>query len=203
MSSFASIMGRVAIPPAGSDTAAHVPGWAALLEHFYKRLHRPVPLLKPLHGDEMPLPYRKLLVHSADMTPTLESFYGEPIEVHVLGREREQNAYLREVTLQTADDQRPVEYGVIHIHLDHLPETAVSRVLEEQRPLGNILHSENVAHLSWPQAFFSMEADAHLRSVLRLSNAFTLFGRRNVLLDARRSLLADVIEILAPVPSNP
>ena len=72
-------------------------------------------------------------------------------------------------------------------------------MLEEQRPLGNILHTENIAHLSWPQAFFSIEADSHLTSVLRLAQPGVLYGRRNVLLDASRSLLADVIEILAPV----
>jgi chorismate-pyruvate lyase len=192
-------MDILATSAVGKEAAAHVPAWAALLEHFYERLHQPVPPLRQVQGDEMPQPYRKLLVHSLDMTPTLESFYGQTMRLKLLGRERDQDCYLREVALQSAGDQKSVEYGVIRIHLDRLPAKAAQRVLEEQRPLGNILQTENVPHLSWPQAFFSLEADAHLFAVLGLTQPSTLFGRRNVLLDARRSLLADVIEILAPV----
>jgi hypothetical protein len=74
------------------------------------------------------------------------------------------------------------------------------RVLEEQRPLGNILQTEAIAHLSWPQAFFKIQSDPHLSHVLHCSQPGELYGRRNVLLDGSRRLLAEVIEILAPVP---
>ena len=148
----------------------------------------------------MPEPYKSLLVHSSDMTPTLESFYRQPMRLTVLTREQHDYSYLREVVLKSAADSRPVEYGVIRICLNHLPPPASLRVLEEQRPLGNILQSESIAHLSWPQAFFSVQSDSHLGHVLYLAEPSRLYGRRNVLLDGSRRLLAEVIEILAPVP---
>jgi hypothetical protein len=176
------------------------PGWAALLERFYGKLGLSMPSIQDIDGQEMPEPYRRLLVHSLDMTPTLEAFYRQPMRLTVLTREQQDYSYLREVVLKSADDARPVEYGVIRICLDHLPPPASLRVLEEQRPLGNILQSECIAHLSWPQAFFRVESDSHLGHVLYMSKPATLYGRRNVLLDGSRRLLAEVIEILAPTP---
>jgi hypothetical protein len=56
--------------------------------------------------------------------------------------------------------------------------------------------------VSWPQAFFRVEADPHMVRVLRLSQPGSLYGRRNVLLDGSRRLLADVLEVLAPVDNT-
>jgi chorismate-pyruvate lyase len=183
----------------GRETV-RTPGWATLLERFYAKLGLPLPSLREVAGEEMPQPYKGLLVHSADMTPTLEAFYRQPISLSVLTREQQDYTYLREVVLKSANDSQPVEYGVIRICLNHLPAPARVCVLEEQRPLGNILQREDIAHLSWPQAFFQVQADSHLAHVLYLARPGTLYGRRNVLLDGSRRLLAEVIEILAPVP---
>ena len=98
------------------------------------------------------------------------------------------------------DDARPVEYGVIRICLALLSPAAAQSVLEERRPLGRILQAEAIAHLSWPQAFFRVEADARLSRLLGLRQPATLYGRRNVLVDGSRRLLAEVIEILPPRP---
>jgi chorismate-pyruvate lyase len=171
-----------------------------LLDRFYAKLGLAMPAVQDIDGPQMPEPYRQLLVHSSDMTPTLEGYFRQPMRLSVLTREQQDYSYLREVVLKSEQDARPVEYGVIRICLDHLPASASRRVLEEQRPLGNILQTEAIPHLSWPQAFFRVESDVHLSHVLYLSQPATLYGRRNVLLDGSRRLLAEVIEILAPAP---
>lgn len=176
-----------------------VPSWAALLEHFYAQMGRVVPPLERLKDDAVPQPYKSLLVHSADMTPTLENFFGQRLGLTVLNRVLLQNEYLREVALTLAGDSRPVLYGVIRIWLDHFPASARRLVLEEVRPLGNILQGEAIGHVSWPQAFFRLESDAHIGGVLRQPARCPLYGRRNVLLDGSRHLLAEVMEVLAPV----
>jgi chorismate-pyruvate lyase len=185
-----------------SPQTEHLPSWGALLERFYARLNLPLPSMARLLDQDVPEPYRRLLVHSHDMTPTLEGFYRQPMCIAVLSREREEGAYLREVILKPAAEARPVEYGVIRICLDNLPATARQRVLEEERPLGNILQTEAVPHLSWPQAFFRVDADSHMTRVLRLRQPGVLYGRRNILLDGSRRLLADVLEVLAPVDNT-
>jgi len=44
------------------------------LDEFYARAGLPMPSLQELTGKEVPEPYRSLLVHENDMTPTLEQF---------------------------------------------------------------------------------------------------------------------------------
>jgi len=176
----------------------HTPSWALLLQRFYARMARPLPPIEQLKPEQMPEPYRRLLVHSSDMTPTLETFYRARLGITLLTRELEGDEYMREVTLRPVDGGQPVEYGVIRICLDHLPASVREPVLQEQRPLGDVLRREHIPHISWPQAFFRMESDSHTQQVLRLPPSCDLYGRRNVLLDASRRLLAEVIEILAP-----
>ncbi|MGO8675868.1 MAG: hypothetical protein ACLQVX_08355 [Limisphaerales bacterium] len=189
---------REEVPPEAAGGGCRVP--SALLERFYSRAGLAPPRMRVVPGDEVPPPYKSLLVHSRDMTPTLEGFHGQPILLTVLSRERDGDTYWREVILKGADDSRPVEYGVIRICLAPLSPAAAKSVLEELRPLGKILQAEAVAHLSWPQAFFRVQADARLINVLGLRQPATLYGRRNVLADGSRRLLAEVIEILPPSP---
>jgi len=187
----------------GPRGAKPVPSWAALLERFYERTGLSLPALQEVKPGQVPQPYRSLLVHSSDMTPTLAGFYGQPIRIRVLGRERRDDSYKREVVLWLVDDERSVEYGVIRIWLDRLTPAARRLVLQEQRPLGDILNAEAIPHLSWPKGFFRLRADVHACAALGLRHADLLYGRRNVLLDGARRLLAEVIEVLAPAPKAP
>jgi len=180
--------------------ATHAPPWAALLDRFYRRLGLALPAMVRLDAKEIRQPYRRLLVHSDDMTPTLEKFHGGRLHLRVLSREWSFETYQREVILELEDSHRPVEYGAIGIHLQHLPEEARRIVLEERHPFGRILRTESIAHLSWPQAFFSVRSDAHMSRLLGSQDPAVLYGRRSVLVDGHRRLLADVVEIVAPVP---
>jgi chorismate-pyruvate lyase len=193
-----ALLPKEASPPEAKPGAGRFP--SALLERFYSRAGLAPPRLRVVRGEEVPQPYKSLLVHSTDMTPTLEGFHGQPIHLAVLSSERQDNVYWREVILRRADDSRPVEYGVIRICLAPLSAAAAKSVLEERRPLGRILQDEAVAHLSWPQAFFRVQADARLSKLLDLRQPAALYGRRNVLADGSRRLLAEVIEILPPWP---
>lgn len=174
---------------------AHAP--SSLLQVFYEDRHDSPPALHMLKGDDVPQPYRRLLVHSRDMTPTLQDFYGFEPGLSVLARKMHSGQYLREVVLRVQGV--PVEYGVIRIYLSRFPEHARELITTEQTPLGAILLHEQIAHFGWPQAFFSLQADEHMARIFDLEGPTTLYGRRNVLLDGSRRLLAEVLEILAPV----
>jgi chorismate-pyruvate lyase len=182
------------------DGTAQRHAWSSLLERFYVRAGLPTPRLERLQAGDVPGPYHGLLVHSSDMTPTLERFYQQRLGLTVLSRERKGDLYYREVVLHLAEDRQPVEYGVIRIYLDHLPPNAREAVVQERSPFGDILRRESIAHLGWPQAYFRLESDLRIGMVLGLIEPTDLFGRRNVLLDEQRRLLAEVIEVLAPIP---
>jgi chorismate-pyruvate lyase len=133
------------------------------------------------------------------MTPTLENFFRQPLGLIVLSRDIQEESYRREVVLTLGCEMRPILYGAIRILLGRLPEKAREGVLEERFPLGHILQTEAIPHLSWPQAFFRAEPDTHMTAMLQLQHVGDLYGRRNVLVDGSRRLLAEVIEVLAPV----
>lgn len=179
-----------------------VRGWASLLGFFYAQAGRPLIPLERLSGELVPQPYHDLLVHNRDMTPTLEKHYDERLRLRLICREQQEDAYLREVALELAESHRPVEYGAIRVFLQQFPENARRMILEERRPLGAILQSEAIAHVGWPQAFFRAQSDSRMESILRLPSPRTLYGRRNLLLNGERQVLAEVIEVLAPAEND-
>ena len=81
-----------------------------LLE-FYQRGGVEPPELLPIDGIVMPEPYRSLLVHDGDMTPTLEKFHGDRIHLRPLTRETNGSVYSREVILEAGEVNKPVEFG--------------------------------------------------------------------------------------------
>ena|SRR6185503_12608671 len=168
------------------------------LEDFYKRGGLPLPPLQQVDGEEVPEPYKRLLVHSNDMTSTLERFYEEPIQIRVLSRRQEGNHYFREVVLCTQTESKPVEFGAIRIHLAHFPDQAKQQILEEHWPLGRILKDCAVSYSSWPKAFLKLASDRLINTALNLKGAHVLYGRCNTLLNAEELTLAEIVEILPP-----
>jgi chorismate-pyruvate lyase len=169
------------------------------LNEFYARAGLPLPGAVEIGGEEMPKPYRSLLVHACDMTPTLEGFYRQGIHVRVLKRHLYESVFARQVVLALDGEERPVEFGAIKIYLEHFPSRARELILEEKRPLGAILHSQGIEHASCPKAFFHITPDAMISGVLHLTGLNLLYGRRNVLLDSSERTLAEIIEILPPL----
>src|SRR5579862_2171781 len=101
------------------------------LDEFYAAAHLPLPPLNEIDGEAMPEPYKSLLVHQRDMTPTLEKFHRRSIHLQVLGRRRKADAYFREVVLRLDETNQPVEFGAIKINLDLFPATAREEILNE------------------------------------------------------------------------
>jgi len=86
--------------------------------------------LNQLDGEAVPEPYKTLLVHLDDMTPTLEKFHHRPIHLQVLGRRRAGDDYFREVVLRLDGTNEPVEFGAIKIHLALFPKEAREQILK-------------------------------------------------------------------------
>ena len=153
-------------------------------------------------GQDVPQPYRRLLVHEEDMTPTLEAFYGQSVHLHVLRRQQRGDYYFREVVLVLEDDATPVEFGAIKINLSLLSPSVRRGILEEHLPLGHILADCSVTHHCHPKAYLRVQTDSFIQGALRLSSTRWLYGRRNTLVNAQESSLAEVVEILPPTPQT-
>ena len=168
------------------------------LDEFYEKAGLPLPPMTAINGPDVPEPYRSLLVHARDMTPTLESAYQRNIHLRVLARTLADGVLSREVVLVPEGGAKPVAFGVIKISLEHFAESARSLVLECREPLGAILREQEIAHSSHPGAYFRVDADQLISRALQLAEPCTVYGRRNVLRDGEGRTLAQVVEILPP-----
>jgi chorismate-pyruvate lyase len=169
------------------------------LDEFYGQLGLTLPPLEQVDGEEVPQPYKELLVHHDDMTPTLEKFHGRNIHLRLLGRRQKGDEYYREVVLLLDGTEEPVEFGAIKMHLNLFPAEARHHILDELRPLGHVMQECAVQHCSRPKAFLRLASDQFINRALKLTGVHVLHGRRNTLFDLRNRPLAEIVEILPPV----
>ena len=194
----------MSVPPNPSpfDQPAVMAPFAYPLDEFYSMAKRELPALEQVDGDDIPQPYRQLLVHNEDMTPTLEKFHDERIYLNVISRQHRGDFYFREVILLTQRKRLPVEFGAIKMNLTLFPAGAKRLILEEREPLGTILSEFKIPHASRPKAFLRIHADSFIKGALQLSGEQVLYGRRNTLFDPQQRALAEIVEIL-PLADEP
>jgi len=144
--------------------------------------------------DEIPQPYRQLLCHDRDMTSTLGAFHGGEVTLKVFQSKRSGSQYLREVLLSVGD--KPVEYGVILMYLDHFPPDLQERILGEREPLGSILNTGGLPYKSSPQGNLEFSTSDFIADIFPSAGSGSLFGRYNALLDSDGRFLARILEIL-------
>jgi chorismate-pyruvate lyase len=163
---------------------------------FYEKAAMALPDFTFLEGGEMPYPYRSLLVHNNDMTPTLAAFHHSKLYLEVHEHESNEEFVMRLVSLHAASSDDPVEYGAIAIQLAGLPEEVREEVVAGVKPLGGILGEYAVEHRGNPCAYFSVPADELIAGALGQEPGEVLFGRCNQLIDKDGMVFADIVEIL-------
>ena len=181
--------------PAAAETEVH-PFYP--LNEFYDKSGIPIPSVVRVDAEQVPEPYRSLLVHENDMTPTLEAAYGTDVVLRVMEFDLSCDVLSRRILLFAQGREKPVVFGSIKIYLNRFPDLARQQVVEQRLPLGAILRGQVIQHSSCPSAFFKVTADEVINQALGLSGEAVLFGRRNVLSDSSNRTLAQVIEILPP-----
>lgn len=172
--------------------------YAHPLDEFYAIAGLVLPPIEVAPGHSLPEPYRRLLVHDGDMTPTLEAFYGASLHLEVIRSEERNSFYYREVVLLTDDRNERVEFGAIKISLERIPMAARKDILAEKLPFGSLLAKHRIAHVSRPKAFLKIESDDFINQALGLTGRSILYGRRNTLSNLAQEPLAEVVEILPP-----
>jgi len=183
------------------DSAANLPPTAALpyvypLDEFYARNGLALPKIERVTDDQVPEPYRSLLVHQNDMTPTLESFHGGSIHLEILKRELRADFYFREVALRLDANEKAVEFGANKISLLLFPAKARQLILEERVPLGRILKECEVRHATRAKAFFWLLSDELISGVLGVGLGTKLYGRKATISDPQQRPLAEIVEVL-------
>lgn len=169
------------------------------LSYPLDRLHEheglALPRIERVESEALPSPYRQLLDHLNDMTPTVAAFHGEEIGLRVLGRRIQADVLFREVVLLAGE--KPVVFGAIAIHLNQYPPEARKDIEAGHLPLGTILAKYDIVHISCPQAFLKIEANAFINEVFGVAEeSRILYGRRNIHATPTGAVIADILEIL-------
>jgi chorismate-pyruvate lyase len=161
-----------------------------------------MPHIETIPGDAVPEPYRSLLVHKNDMTPTLETFHNSRIHLEVVKRDHRGGFYFREVILRLDHDESPVEFGANKVHIGIFSEGAQEQILLEQVPLGRVLKECGVKHQTEAKHFLRVEPDELICRALELEKPVTLYGRKAVISDLKGMVLSEIVEILPPARTS-
>ncbi|MDB4408546.1 hypothetical protein N9165_00575 [Akkermansiaceae bacterium] len=143
---------------------------------------------------EVERPYQQLLCHDRDMTSTLGDFHEGEVSLKVLKEYLVADLYMREVVLSV--DEKPVEYGLIEIHLQEFPDDLRERIVSKGEPLGNILNTSGLSYRSEPSSFFAIKDSDFTPDFFPVTGGGSLFGRYNTLLNPEDRILANILEIL-------
>jgi len=158
-----------------------------------------MPCIEIIPGDAVPEPFKSLLVHHNDMTPTLESFHKSEIHLEIVSRERRGDFYFREVVLRLNQSDSPVEFGANKLYLGRFPEEAQDLILQEYVPLGRILKDCHVPHRTEAKAFLRVQSDGLIGEKFELTQPAVLYGRKAVISDLQGRPLSEIVEILPSV----
>ena len=160
---------------------------------FYSR---DLPQITPLFGQQIPEPYKQLLVHKRNMTPTLETFHDSTIHIERLNTVSEAEETTREVILRLDTNEKAVEYGASRIFTNTLPQKAVEFIDEGKIPLGTVLRMCKCEHTVEPSGFFRIKSTKFFTNIFPDKNGSQLYGRRNTLVALNGKAVAEVCEIL-------
>ncbi len=154
--------------------------------------------LETVQTQELPEPYRRLLVHENDMTGTLERYHGQPMVLRVIRKRVTPREILRQVELIGQKDETVAEFGAIRIHLDCFEEEAKRLVIEGRRPLGGILTDFGIEFVSRPGIYIRIQPNATIERSLGTPRDGWFYGRCNQLFTPAGASIADAVEILPP-----
>lgn len=151
--------------------------------------------------DEIPSPYRELLVHNGHMTETLERYHGTPVLVHPYEIHQHGSMYGRKLDLAIEPDGRVVMTGMMIFNLSVVREEIQQEILAGRIPLGRILISHGVLREVSAGAFLEFAAEDPLATRFvdpsHPSPPRPVYGRlATILCDGKPAV--DLLEIVAP-----
>ena len=165
------------------------------LDLVYERAGIETPHVEVVPPDDIPLPYRSLLVHDIDMTLTLERHFGGRIVLRPLSTFTVGDSYFRRVLLVQEYSGQPVEMGAIRMRLDAFSEAIRGQILKNEVPLGRILREGSFEYASHVKAFLRVTPNPEMMGVFWMREPRPLYGRRTeVLRDGGR--IGDIVEVL-------
>ena len=127
--------------------------------------------------DSVPPPNDRLLDHHQHMTVTVESHFGESVDVNVHRCKRRAEWYCREITLVTQQTQKIVQYGIVRLDTTKLDPEVWQQIEGQGIPLGRVLIEHNVLREVQMCQLWSVVAGPSLATLMQQQVGAQLFGR--------------------------
>jgi chorismate-pyruvate lyase len=152
---------------------------------------------RELTAEEIPPPYRSLLVHDQHMTVTLESFHGCPVQLQLLHRSVNDTHYARNTLLRRASDGKVVQFGIARLCFSFLPDRVREEIEAAQTPMGRVLISHNVLRRVQLTGLWRLLPRDRLAQVFGLQNSQPTYGR-TALIFCSGEPAVEVLEVMPP-----
>ncbi|RPI56022.1 MAG: hypothetical protein EHM55_06135 [Acidobacteria bacterium] len=165
------------------------------LDFVYARSGVELPHVRAIEPEDIPLPYRSLLVHEIDMTLTLERHFGGRVALRPLSTFLHGPWYFRRVLLAQEYTGRPVEMGAIRIKVSAFPGSIRKQILKNDVPLGRLLRDGGVQYESRPKMFLSVTPNSEMMGVFWMRELKTIYGRRTEMI-RNGAKIGDIVEVL-------
>ena len=155
------------------------------------------PAYRPVAGEEVPEPYRDLLVHEHHMTVTVEAHHGGPVDVRVLQRRLDGDIYAARSSSFTATAAASCSSASSASTWRGPAPPVRAAIVAGNTPVGRILIEHDVLRRIEPMAYLRVEAGPAQMAWFGLTGTATLWGRlANIHFDGRR--VVEVLEIVGP-----
>jgi chorismate-pyruvate lyase len=132
---------------------------------------------EPVPAEQVPEPYRRLLVHEHHMTVTVEAHHQGRVNVVVLARRRDGDAYARKILLALEGSGQVVQFGLVRIHLEYCSEPVKAAILAQRSPLGRILIEHDVLRRIEPTAFLRVTPALEMMQWFDIETPEPTYGR--------------------------
>jgi chorismate-pyruvate lyase len=165
------------------------------LDASYRQAGVVPPKVREIAADEIPPPYRPLLVHNDAMTHTLENHFGGRVTLRPLSTLSRGDLYCRRVLLVLESSGQPIEMGAISVKLSAFSRRVAAHIQRSEEPLGRLLHEWGVDYTSQPRAFLAITPNAEMMGVFWMREPRVLYGRRTEMIFEGRKI-GDIVEVL-------
>lgn len=151
--------------------------------------------LVPAH--DVPQPYRRLLVHEHHMTVTVEGHHGDLVDVRILDRRQDDDAYARKILLALQKTGRIVQYGIVRILFRYCSEDVRRAIVAGKTPLGRILIEHDVLRRIEPTAYLKVTPGPAMMKWFGLDRPTPTYGRL-AYIHCNEQPAVELLEIVAP-----
>jgi len=145
-----------------------------------------------------PEPYKTVLVHDQHMTVTMEAHYASTVDVRILDRKHERDAYSRKILLLKTGANKVVQFGIMRFNFRFVTNEVRDEILQGEIPLGRILIDHNVLRHIDIGALLKVTTGPPLAKYLQMEPGGITYGRLATIFCNKRPAV-DLLEISAPL----